>query len=184
MALAPKKTGVMMSRRDDKAAAASFQRALRISPQDSDINNNFGWFLCQRKREPESIKYFLAALRNPLYATPDKSWVTAGICARQTGDLAAADEYFQKALKLRPAQPQALLQLADMAFRRKNYPEAKSYLVRIQKEIEPTPDFLWLSLRVERAIGDLNAESSLGFQLRKNFPDSRESRALAAGQYE
>ena len=175
---------VYMELRDDKAAEANFQRALRISPQDSDINNNFGWFLCQRKREPESLKYFLSALRNPLYPTPDKSWVNAGICARQSGDLVAADDYFQKALKLRPAQPQALLQLTDMAFRRKNYPEAKSYLMRIQKDVEPTADYLWLALRVERAIGDRNAESSIGFQLRKNFPESREARALAAGQYE
>jgi len=175
---------VYMELHDDKAAEANFQRALRISPQDSDINNNYGWFLCQRKREPESIKYFLAALRNPLYATPDKSWVNAGVCARQAGDLAAADEYFMKALKLRPTQPQALLQLADMAYKRKNYPEAKSYLMRIHKEVEPTPELLWLSLRVERAIGDRNAEASIGFQLRKNFPESREARALAAGQFE
>ena len=175
---------VYMELRDDKAAETNLQRALRISPQDSDINNNYGWFLCQRKREQESIKYFLAALRNPLYATPDKSWVNAGICARQAGDLAAADDYFQKALKLRPSQPQALLQLADMAYKRKSYPEAKAYLMRIQRDTEPTAELLWLSLRVERALGDRNAEGSIGFQLRKNFPESREARALAAGLYE
>src|SRR5678815_3476931 len=168
---------VYMELRDDRAAEANFQRALRIAPQDSDVNNNFGWFLCQRKREQESIKYFLIALRNPLYPTPDKSWVNAGVCARQAGDITAADDYFQKALKVRPGQPQALLQLADMAYKRKSYPEAKSYLMRIQREVEPTAEFLWLSLRVERAIGDRNAEGSLAFQLRKNFPDSREARA-------
>jgi type IV pilus assembly protein PilF len=175
---------VYMELRDDRAAEANFQRALRIAPQDSDVNNNFGWFLCQRKREQESIKYFLIALRNPLYPTPDKSWVNAGVCARQAGDITAADDYFQKALKVRPGQPQALLQLADMAYKRKSYPEAKSYLMRIQREVEPTAEFLWLSLRVERAIGDRNAEGSLAFQLRKNFPDSREARALASGLYE
>ena len=175
---------VYMELRDDRAAEANFQRALRINPQDSDINNNFGWFLCQRKREQESIKYFLAALRNPLYQTPDKSWVNAGICTRQTGDIAGADDYFQKALKVRPGQPQALLQLADMAYRRKSYPEAKSYLTRISRDVESTPELLWLSLRVERAVGDRNAEQSLAFQLRKNFPESREARALAAGLYE
>ncbi len=175
---------VYMELRDDKAAEANFQRALRISPQDSDVNNNFGWFLCQRKREQESIKYFLVALRNPLYPTPDKSWVNAGVCARQMGDITAADDYFQKALKVRPGQPQALLQLADMAYKRKSYAEAKSFLSRIQRDVEPTAEYLWLSLRVERATGDRNAEASLGFQLRKNFPDSREARALAAGLYE
>ena len=175
---------VYMELRDDKAAEANFQRALRISPQDSDANNNFGWFLCQRKREQESIKYFLVALRNPLYTTPDKSWANAGVCARQAGDIPAAEDYFQKALKVRPGQPQALLQLADIAYKRRSYPEAKSYLMRIQRDVEPTAEFLWLSLRVERATGDRNAEASLGFQLRKNFPESREARALVAGQYE
>jgi type IV pilus assembly protein PilF len=175
---------VYMELRDDKAAENNFQRALRLSPLDSDINNNYGWFLCQRKREQESIKYFLAALRNPLYTTPDKSWVNAGICARQAGDLAAADDYFQKALKLRPTQQQALLQMADMAYKRRSYAEAKSYLARVPRDADPTAELLWLSLRVERALGDHNAEASLGFQLRKNFPESREARALAAGQYE
>lgn len=175
---------VYMELRDDKAAETSFQRALRLSPLDSDINNNYGWFLCQRKREKESIKYFLAALRNPLYATPDKSWANAGTCARQAGDLAAADDYFQKALKLRPTQPQALLQMADMAYKRRSYPEAKAFLARMQRDAEATPELLWLALRVERALGDRNAEASLGFQLRKNFPESREARALAGGQYE
>lgn len=175
---------VYMELRDDKAAEASFQRALRVSPQDSDTNNNYGWYLCQRKREQESVKYFLAALRNPLYSTPDKSWVNAGICARQAGDLAAAEDYFQKALKVRPAQPQALLQMADMAYKRNNYPEAKVYLTRLQRDTTPTAEILWLALRVERRLGDRNAEASLGFQLRKNFPESREARALMAGQYE
>lgn len=175
---------VYMELRDDKAAEANFQRALRISPLDSDSNHNYGTFLCQRKREQESIKYFLAALRNPLYATPDKSWVNAGICARQTGDLTAAEEYFQRALKLRPTQPQALFEIADMAYKRKNYSEAKAYLGRMQPDVTQTAGMLWLALRVERGLGNRNAEASLGFQLRRSFPDSREARALMAGQYE
>lgn len=175
---------VYMELRDDKAAEANFQRALRINPLDSDVNHNYGTFLCKRKREQESIKYFLAALRNPLYATPDKSWVNAGICARQTGDLATAEEYFQTALKLRPTQPQALFEIADMAYRRKDYTEAKAYLGRMQPDVPKTAGMLWLALRVERGLGNRNAEASLGFQLRKNFPDSREARALMASQYE
>jgi type IV pilus assembly protein PilF len=175
---------IYMELRDDKAAESNFQRALRINSLDSDTNNNYGAFLCQRKREQESVKYFLAALRNPLYATPDKSWANAGACARQAGDLVAAEDYFQKALKLRPNQPQALLQMADMAYKRKNYPGAKAYLARLPVDAAPTADVLWLALRVERALGDRNAEASLGFQLRKNFPDSREVRDLIEGRYE
>jgi type IV pilus assembly protein PilF len=176
---------VYMELRDDRAAEASFQRALRISALDSDTNNNYGWFLCQRKREKESVKFFLDALRNPLYQSPEKSWVNAGICSRQAGDLVNAEEYFQRALKLRPAQPQALQNLADMAYRRGVFAEAKSYLSRMQREaVTPSAEYLWLALRVERRLGDKGAETSLAFQLQKNFPDSREARALAAGLYE
>lgn len=175
---------VYMELRDDRAAEQNFQHALRISPLDSDANNNYGWFLCQRKREQESIRYFLSALRNPLYTSPDRSWVNAGICSRQAGDLAAAEDYFQRALKLRAFQPQALFNLADIAYQRNNNPEARSYLSQLQRNATPSAEVLWLALRVERRLGDRNAEASLGFQLRKNFPDSREARALLAGQYE
>jgi type IV pilus assembly protein PilF len=175
---------VYMELRDDKTAEANFQRALRVNPLDSNTNNNYGWFLCQRKRETESIKYFLTALRNPLYTTPDKSWVNAGVCARQAGDLNAAEDYFEKALKVRPNQQQALFQMADMSYARKNYPGAKAYLTRLQRETTATAATIWLALRVERRLGDRDAEASLAFQLRKNFPESREARALTAGQYE
>jgi type IV pilus assembly protein PilF len=174
---------VYMELRDDRAADASFQRALRVTLLDSDTNNNYGWFLCSRKREQESIKYFLAALRNPLYTTPDKSWVNAGVCARQTGDLKAAEDHFQQALKVRPTQPQALFQLADIAYRRKDLGEAKTYLTRLMRDPEPTAEMLRLALRVERGLGDRNAEASLGFQLRKRFPEARETRALISGQF-
>jgi len=52
------------------------------------------------------------------------------------------------------------------------------------RDATPGAEILWLALRVERGLGDRNAEASLGFQLRRNFPDSREARALMAGQYE
>lgn len=176
---------VYMELRDDRAAESSFQRALRLNPLDSDSNNNYGWFLCQRKREKESVKFFLDALRNPLYTTPEKSWVNAGICSRQAGDQANAEDYFQKALKLRPNQPQALQHLADMAYRRSDFVGAKFHLSKVQRDASlPSAEFLWLALRVERRLGDRNAEQSFAFQLQKNYPDSREARALAAGQYE
>ena len=40
---------------------------------DPDINHNYGWFLCQSAREADSIRYFLQAIRNPLYTTPWRS---------------------------------------------------------------------------------------------------------------
>ncbi len=176
---------VYMELREDSLAQQHFERALKLNGLDSDANNNYGWFLCQRKRYDEGIKYFMAALKNPLYQTPDKSFVNAGVCARERGDDVAAFQYFERALQLQPAQPQALYQLADLAFRRGDLPDAKSYLVRLAKSGATfSSEALWLALRLERRLGDRDAEASYGVQLRRNYPNSRETQALLNRQYE
>jgi type IV pilus assembly protein PilF len=169
--------------KEDRLAEQQFGHALRLNPTDSDANNNYGSFLCQRKREEEGIRHFLAALRNPLYQTPERSYVNAGMCSRRRGDLASARDYFEKALKLRPNQPQALFQLADMMYERGDYAQARPYISRAS-QVLPNAEALWLALRLERKLGDRNAEASYAAQLRRQFPDSREARALAAGQFE
>ncbi len=40
------------------------------------------------------------------------------------------------------------------------------------------PENLWLAVRIERKLGDKNAEDSYAEQLYKRFPDSRETQLL------
>jgi type IV pilus assembly protein PilF len=170
--------------KNDSMAEQNFQQALRINRQDPDANNNYGTFLCQRKREAEGIRYYIAAVSDPLYQYPDRSYVNAGLCARRRGDLAEAEGYFRGALKFQPNQIQALYQLADMAYVRANYQDARNYLQRLIPVSSGNPEILWLMLRTERRLGDRNNEASLAHQLRTNFPNSREAQALAAGQFD
>jgi type IV pilus assembly protein PilF len=170
--------------KEDRLAEENFQRALRINALDYDANNNYGLFLCQRRREEEGIRHFMEAVRNPLYRDPDRSYVNAGICARQRGDLASAEGYFQQALRVRPTQPQALYQLAEIAFGRGNYGEARGYLNRLTQLVAPGPEVLWLGLRIERKLGDRDTAASYAQQLRNNFPESKEARALSAGRFD
>lgn len=176
---------VYMGLGEEARAEQSFRRALSINAQDSEAHNNFGWFLCQRKRQDEGIKHFMAALKNPLYASPEKSYVNAGICARGRGDEKAAIEYFERALQAQPQHPQALFQMADLAFKRNALPDAKTYLTRLSRTGTTfNAEALWLALRVERGLGDRDAEASYGMQLRRNFPNSREAQALLNRQFE
>ena len=170
--------------KEDRLAEQNFQRALSINPGDSDTLNNYGLFLCDRGRTDQGIKHFLAAVRNPFYATPERAYVNAGVCSRRSGNLAGAEEYFQTALKVRPTQQQALYQLADMAYARGDLGTAKGYLGRLAQAGVITADVLWLGTRVERRLGDRNAEASYARQLRNRYPNSAEARALNAGQYE
>lgn len=170
--------------KEDKLAHENFQQALRINPLDSDANNNYGRFLCDRKREDEAIRYFLAALRNPLYQTPDRAYLNAGLCSRRRGNIAAAEDYFQKALKARPGQAQALYQLAELAYARGAYAQAKDYLNRFGQLASANAEVLYLALRVEHRLGDRDAAASYSKQLTNNYPESKEARALLAGQVE
>jgi type IV pilus assembly protein PilF len=170
--------------KQDRQAQQSFERALSINPLDSDAHHNYGRFLCQRQREEEGIKHFLAAVRNPLYRTPDLAYSGAGLCARRRNDLAAAEEYFMRALQTSPRQPQALYQMADIQYLRNNYQAARGFLERFTKVAAPNAEVLWLALRIERKLGDANTEASYAQQLRNNFPNSKEAGALRAGQYD
>jgi type IV pilus assembly protein PilF len=168
--------------KEDRLAEESFRRALQINQFDSDANHNYGQFLCQRKREQEGISYFLAAVKNPLYQSPDRSYTNAGVCARRRGDMAGAEGYFQAALKTRPSQPQALYNMAEISYTRGDFTAARGYLARLTKVAQPNAEVLWLGVRIERRLGDRNSEASYATQLRKSFPDSKEARALAAGE--
>ena len=173
---------VYSSLKEDRLAEESFRRALQINQFDSDANHNYGQFLCQRKREEEGIGYFLAAVKNPLYQSADRSYTNAGVCARRRGDMPAAENYFQMALKARPSQPQALYNMAEISYTRGDFTSARSYLTRLAKVSAPNAEVLWLGVRVERRLGDRNSEASYAAQLRRSFPDSKEARALASGE--
>jgi type IV pilus assembly protein PilF len=168
--------------KEDRLAEESFRRALQVNPFDPDANHNYGQFLCQRKREEEGIRYFLAAVKNPLYQSPDRSYANAGICSRRRGDSANATNYFQLALKTQPSQPQALYHLADLAFVRGDYSAAKLYLNRLTQVSVANAEILWLGVRVERRLGDRNSEASYALQLKNKFPESKEARSLASGE--
>ncbi len=164
-------------------AEDSFQRGLRLAPGDPDLNNNYGWFLCQTGRERESIDYFLRALKDPLYATPAKPLHNAGICSVRIGDEAAAEGYFQRAFQSDPTNPVAMYNLAELYLKRRDFERARFHAQRLLTTYEPTAQTLWLALRVEHARGDRDGEASLAAQLRRRFPTSAEAGLLAAGKF-
>jgi type IV pilus assembly protein PilF len=175
---------VYMDLRENQLAEQSFERALKLAPTDADINHNYGWFLCQNKREPESIKYFLQAIRNPLYAAPWRSYSAAGVCSMRSSNFKDAEQFFERALRLEPEDPASLLQLAQIRYRQGRMDEARRLVARHNKVVAPTAESLWLALRVERRLGQRVAEQSYANQLRRRFPASPEYQALLKGKFD
>ena len=72
---------------EDRKAEQNFERALQLAPSNPDIRHNWGWYLCQHKREREALAQFEAAVSDSLYRTPEIALVNAGRCAQAIGDV-------------------------------------------------------------------------------------------------
>jgi type IV pilus assembly protein PilF len=175
---------VYMQMKDQTRAEESFERALRLAPSDADINHNYGWFLCQTGREPASVKYFLQAIRNPLYAMPWRSYSAAGVCTMKMNQLKDAEAFFERALKFEPDEPASLVGLGQIRYRQGTIGEARKLVTRYNKLVTPTSESLWLAVRIERRMGERLQEQAFANQLRRRYPDSREFQALQRGQYD
>lgn len=174
---------IHMALREDKDAEADFVHSLRLDNADSETHNNYGWFLCQRGREKESIEHFMAAVKNPLYPTPERAYLNAGLCSKKAGNNRDAEEFLQLALKIQPELMQALQAMAELKFAEADYQAAQKYFAKFaQKNETLTAAQLWLAVRIERRIGDKNAEASFGLQLRERYPDAGETQLLMRGE--
>lgn len=162
----------------------SYQQALQLSPNDSYINNNYGWFLCKTGREAQSINYFNTALRNPLYETPAQPLQNAGLCYLRMNDLKNAEAYLLRSFELNPGSPIVTYNLATIFYKRAEYERAKFYVQRLLRLPEPGADMYWLAIRLDRKMGDRVSEAANAIQLRNRFPKSAEYAKYQSGAFD
>ncbi len=168
-------------------ADSNFQNALQLAPNNPDLSNNYGWYLCQNGRPTEAIKYFERALETRSYASPEKALNNAGMCSLQQKKLDVAEKYFMQAFKLDPANQASNTNLARLFFQKKEYERARFYMSRVtsaaKNQILPA-NILWLALRIENKLGDKAAESVLATQLRRHHANSQEYAAWQRGAFD
>jgi type IV pilus assembly protein PilF len=169
---------VYMELREDGPARESFDHALRLSPNNPEVLNNFGWFLCVRNEADRGLAMTDRAASDPLYATPEKALLSSGLCLRRLGRKAEAEDRLRRAVQIRPDMVGALYNLAELAYERGAPKEAENYLVRTMRVATPSQEALVLGVKVARANHDKGAEESYLQQLRRRFPDSPQLREL------
>ncbi len=156
-------------------AESHYLKAIKLTPKDSLIQNNYGVFLCEQGRYEEAEKRFLVSVRNPLYATPEEAYENAALCALRIPDKERAEFYFRKAVEVHPLQARSLYQLALLEFEQKNYMRARAFLQRYEGVSEESPESLWLGLRIERYNGNQAVMAQYAKSLTEKFPSSQEA---------
>jgi len=165
-------------------AEPAFRQAVDLAPGNPEIANNFGWFLCQTGKVKESFTYFNRVLRNPLYKTPAKVLHNMGVCALMDKDDVAGESYLFRALKLDPNNLRAYYLLADIEYRRGRFEDARDWLKKLHAKIEPTSETVWLSLRIDRKLGDRKSEAANTGVLRSKFRDTPEYVLMMRGEFD
>jgi type IV pilus assembly protein PilF len=177
---------VYASLRENDKAEADFARALARAPNDPEVNNNYGWFLCETGRARQSIPYFQKALRDPLYETPDRAYTNAGNCLLSVGDLDAAQGFLLQAIQAsRSGAVQAKFGLARLLYTRGNWQESLHYLNEAMRLMDPpSAEALWLAVRLGRKSGQRSTEHEHIAQLRNRYPTSPEYQEFLKGNFQ
>jgi len=174
--------GVVFERLEDPdGAEMHYRRAVDLDGSDPDNLNALAVFTCSRKQKPkEALKLFDRAISIPLSvknANRTMLYTNAGTCAKRV-DLARSEAYLRGALAQNPKFPDALYQLADVSLERGNPLQARGFIERYLAAGKPTAAALWLGVRIEQSLNDTAAARRYGEQLRRDFPDSSETRLL------
>ena len=169
---------IYMELREDVMARESFDAALRLSPNNPELLNNFGWFLCLRNETQRGLDMMVRAANDTLYPTPEKAWLSAGLCLRRAGRNLEAEDALRRAVLIRPDLIGGLYNLALITYERGATKDAEIYLNRYTRVAAPTLDALTLGVKIARANQDKQSEDSFMQQLRRRYPDSAQLREL------
>jgi type IV pilus assembly protein PilF len=170
---------------DDKLAEESFKRALQLNSRDADSMQNYGYFLCQKKRYTEANAMFDQALEVPRYRDSARTLLTKGVCLAFAGQLPASEATLSRAYEIDPANPSIAVNLSEVLYRLGEYERARFYIRRVNAV--PTlvgSQTLWLAARIEQHLGNRSGAQDFGDQLRKRFPDSREAASFERGGFD
>ena len=170
---------------DDQLAEESFKRAQQLNPRDTDVMQNFGYYLCQKKRFPEANTLFEQAIAEPKNRDASRTLLTQGVCQGQAGQWPEAEATLLRAYQLDPGNPSTAVNLSEVLYRRGDYERARFYVRRVNALPEVSnAQTLWLAVRIEHRMGNARGAQDFADQLRKRYPDSRETSLVIRGAYD
>jgi len=169
---------------EEKLAEESFQRALQLDSSDGDAMQNYGYFLCQKRRQDEANVMFDRALALPRYASAARTLLTKGVCQANAGQLVEVEAFLSKVYGMEPTNPSIAANLSDVLFKRGDYERARFYIRRVNAVLAMQgPQTLWLAARIEQRLGNRTGAQEFGEQLRRRFPESPEAGRYERGQF-
>lgn len=152
------------------AAGALYRKAAELAPQQGDVLNNYGAWLCGSGHQAEALVWFDRALADPDYQGRADALANAGGCALETGQLERAEDNLRQALALAPDNAYALEAMTRNEVLHGRYFEARAFYQRRLAAAPATVSVLQLAIQIEERLGDRTAAGRFQQRLREEFP--------------
>lgn len=166
---------------ETKKAGVEFARAYALDPHNSDLDNNYGTYLCGQKDYARAQELFASAYGNPLYQTPEYALTNSGVCYATQGDLVKAIGQYHAALAKMDGYGPALLGLARAYYARQEFTEAAETITRYDQKNRGSPESLQLAIRIDRATHNQQALANHVLILKGRFPNSAVAKWYESG---
>ena len=156
-------------------AEETYQEAIDLKPDDPDLANSYGAFLCSQGKYEEAQKRLRVAYTNPFYESLYLAESNAGSCYIKQGEYKKAETLLRKSLRVEPKLPGSLISMAEVGVKTERYLMARAYIQRYHDVKPASAESLWIQIQAEKNLGAKDHYIKYARKLLKEFPDSDEA---------
>lgn len=144
---------------EPEQAERAYQQAMKLSPDNADLLNSYGAFLCQQGRFEHAGQYLKAAINTKQYSYAASTYENLAICSQAQARIDDAIAYLKAALNHEPGRIKSVWLLLELTTSQGRWSEAKSTLSRYEKIAPVTARSLEYTVMIERGLGNhVNAQ--------------------------
>jgi type IV pilus assembly protein PilF len=163
-------------------AEEAYQYAMDLEPQNANIANSYGAFLCQNGDYEKAKKYFLKAVNTSSYISSAETYENLALCSRSQGQPEDAIQYLRNAVNHQPGRANSLFLLARSLVEVEEWQEARSILRRYEKIAQISPQSLLMAMKIERGTGNETAAAGYSDMLLRLYPNDAVTKKMVSDQ--
>lgn len=163
-------------------AESSYQKALSLAPDDPNIQNNFGTFLCSQEQFSKAENLLKTAIKSPNYNNVGRSYYNLAICQVEQALYKSALDNLIKANKYEPTANDILYMGATLNYGYSDYANALSWYQEYLSQNGADAEGLLLGVSLYRVTGMTEQADNLANQLKSKYGSSKEWMLLNTNQ--
>ncbi|MCC2614954.1 type IV pilus biogenesis/stability protein PilW [Aestuariibacter halophilus] len=155
---------------ENELAEQSYQDAMDFDPRNPDIANTYGAFLCQQGKYEKAKSFFLKAVNSNNYVSTAETFENLALCSQSQGQVDDAIQYLQNAINHQPTRGKSLLLLTQLYAAQEQWLQARDTLRKYERVASVSAETLWLSVKIEQALGNMQTARGYGDMLVAMYP--------------